>query len=76
MIEFANLLKRGLSMSLEKIYYSIRETARETGLSQKYVRAGVNNGSIPAIKSGNKNLINLPMLLKQLDEASKKGMND
>ena len=54
-------------MSPEKIYYSISEAATITGLSQKYIRSGLKDGTIPHIKSGNKNLINVPLWLKQLD---------
>lgn len=54
-------------MSVEKVYYSVKETAVKTGLSQKYLRAGLSDGSIPHIKSGNKYLINLPLLMKRLN---------
>ncbi|MBR4658274.1 MAG: excisionase family DNA-binding protein [Clostridia bacterium] len=58
-------------MSVEKVYYSVKETAVKTGLSQKYLRAGLNDGTIPHIKSGNKYLINLPLLIERLNQECK-----
>ncbi len=55
-------------MSVEKVYYSVKETALKTGLSQKYLRAGLSDGTIPHIRSGNKYLINLPLLLERLNQ--------
>ena len=48
-----------------KQYMSIRETARETGLSEYYIRTKVKNNEIPHLKSGNKVLIDLEALKRQ-----------
>lgn len=51
----------------EKIFMSISETGKVTGLSACYLRKGVKDGTIPHIKSGTKFLINVSMLQEQLD---------
>ncbi len=53
--------------SNERIYYSIRETARLTGLSEYYLRQRVKRGEIPGINSGVKFLINVPAMLRGLE---------
>ena len=47
------------------------DSSRITGLSQYYLRRGCKTGTIPHIKSGNKFLINIPLLIEQMDLASK-----
>ncbi len=47
------------------------DASRITGLSQYYLRRGCKTGTIPHIKSGNKFLINIPLLIEQMDLASK-----
>lgn len=54
-----------------KPFLGIKDTCKVTGLSQKYLRAGCNSGEIPHIKVGNRFMINVPMLLKTLDEKSR-----
>lgn len=53
---------------IEKIYYSIAETNKLTGLGITYLRERVARDEIPFIKSGTKTLINVPELLKQLNK--------
>ena len=57
-------------MSTEKRFMSITETARFTGLSERYIRRSIKAHSIPVIYSGNKALINIPLFLNQLDRES------
>lgn len=49
-------------------YQSINDTAKETGLSRWFLRAGVKAGTIPHIQSGNKVLVNVPLMLEKLAE--------
>lgn len=49
-----------------KPFLSISDAVKATGLSQYYLRRGCRDGSVPHVMSGNKYLINLPALLKQL----------
>ena len=51
-------------------FMSIKDTATATGLSQKYLRAGVRNGEIPHICVGAKYMINLPVLMECLNRKS------
>ena len=51
-------------------YMKIREAARETGLSQFYLRSGCKAGTIPHIKSGTVYLVNVPALLRKLEAES------
>jgi excisionase family DNA binding protein len=60
-------------MSQSKInapYQPIIEAAEATGLSTKYVRKGIRNGSIAHIKSGRKYFVDVPLLLEQLRNES------
>lgn len=52
-------------------FQKIEAAARTTGLSQYFLRRGCKAGTIPHIKSGNKFLINIPLLIEQMDLASK-----
>ena len=51
-------------------FLKIKDVAVVTGLSQFYLRKGCRDGSIPHITSGTTYFINLPALLRQLDEQS------
>ena len=51
-------------------YQTIADASRTTGLSQYFIRHGCRNKSIPYIKSGNKYLINVPLLLQCLNRQS------
>ena len=55
-----------------KIFISAREAAKLTGVSYPAILKGCNDGSIPHIVSGNKFLINAPMLIEKLNEESRK----
>lgn len=54
-------------------FQTIADATRTTGLSQHYLRRGCHDGTVPHIKSGNKFLINVPLLLKCLDQQSVEG---
>lgn len=53
-------------------FQRIPDACRITGLSQKYLRAGCKDGSVPHIMAGNVYMINVPALLRKLgvEEAS------
>ena len=56
-----------------KNFQKIKEACETTGLSQFYLRSGCKAGTIPHIKSGTVYLINVPALLKKLEEESEGG---
>ena len=47
-------------------FQKITDACKTTGLSQKYLRRGCKDGSIPCVMIGAKYMINVPALLKQL----------
>jgi excisionase family DNA binding protein len=49
------------------IFMSIKDAAAYTGLAQSYIRNGCKNGSIPHLKSGQKYLVNVKLLLEKAD---------
>ncbi len=49
-----------------KPFQTIAEACHTTGLAQSFLRNGCRSGVVPHIKSGNKYLINVPLLLRQL----------
>lgn len=51
-------------------FQTIADTTRTTGLSQYYIRRGCREGTIPHVKSGNKFLVNVPLLIEQMDQQS------
>lgn len=51
-------------------FRKIREASRETGLAQSFLRAGCKSGTVPHIKSGTVYYINVPALLKKLEDES------
>lgn len=51
-------------------FQTIADATRTTGLSQYYIRHGCREGTIPHIKSGNKFLVNIPLLLERMDQLS------
>lgn len=51
-------------------FQTITEAARTTGLSQYSLRRGTKDGSVPHVKSGNRTLINIPLLLEYMDRQS------
>ncbi len=59
-------------MSNYKMFMTRKEASEYTGISYCAIRKGTIDGSIPCKKIGNKNLINMPIWLKQLDDESRK----
>ncbi len=49
-----------------KPFQSIMEAVKSTGLSAYYLRRGCRDGSIAHIRCGEKYMINVPALLRQL----------
>lgn len=47
-------------------FANIKDAATATGLSQFYLRNGCRDGTIPHVKCGNKFMVNIPALLRQL----------
>ena len=56
-----------------KPFQKIAEASRTTGLSQYYLRNGCKDGTIPHVKSGTVDLVNVPALLKMLGAWVEKG---
>lgn len=54
------------------VYMSIPEAAKYTGLAMCFIRKGIKSGDIPAINAGKKYLVNVPLMLAQLEEQSRK----
>ena len=52
------------------IYYSINETIELTGLSRYFLNGLKTQGRLPHIRSGKKIYINVPELLKDMEELS------
>ena len=50
-----------------KVFYSIRETAKITGLSEHYIRQQKKAGKVPGVMCGNKFMVNVPALLQVLE---------
>lgn len=64
----------GQTIDMNKpIYHPIKQAVKITGLSEYFFRQSLKNGTLPHIRSGSKVLVNVPLLLAQLDEASRKG---
>ncbi|MBQ4424568.1 MAG: hypothetical protein II882_02390 [Lachnospiraceae bacterium] len=57
-------------MQYSKPFMTIKETVAVTGLSQFYLRQGIKAGTVPYIQSGNRFLINVPMLMDALNRES------
>lgn len=57
----------------EKPFQSIGEACRSTGLSQCFLRQGCKAGTVPHIMAGRKYLVNVPLLLRQLDDQAGQG---
>lgn len=54
-------------------FQTIADAARTTGLSQYFLRHGTKDGVVPHIKSGNRVLVNVPLLLERMDRQSVNG---
>ena len=53
---------------MEKVFMSVRETARATGLGETFLRRGLKQGTIPHVMTGSKALINVRLLMERLEE--------
>jgi len=51
-------------------FQTISEAARSTGLSQYFLRRGTKDGTVPHTRSGNRILVNVPLLMERLDQQS------
>ena len=58
-----------------KVFCSIKEACKATGLSQYYLRRGCKAGTIPHVVVGTKFMINVPLLLQRLNEESSGAKN-
>ncbi len=56
---------------MEKLFVSIRDAAKLTGLSMFALRNGIRSGKIAHITCGTKYMINYQRLIEQLDAESK-----
>ena len=53
-----------------KLYMSIRETAKYTGIAESFLRAAVRDKRVPGVYSGKKFLVHVPRFLQTLEEQS------
>ena len=53
-------------MEVEKIFVTVKEAVRYTGLSEHYIRGELRSGKIPCLKVGKKYMINLPLYLREI----------
>lgn len=51
---------------------TVDKAAEVSGLSKWYIRQGLKAGTIPHIRCGRKILVNIPQLLAELDEQTKR----
>ncbi len=54
----------------EKRFQTIRQTARAKVLPEYTLRLMEKQGRLPGVRSGNRFLVNVPMLIEQLDRES------
>ncbi len=52
------------------IFMKLNDARQETGLSNKFLRQGCKNGTIPHIMVGNRYMVNVPALLAKLNRES------
>ena len=55
----------------DAIFQPVRGAAIITGLSEKYIRAGCRDGTIPFVMCGADYRVNMPLFLAELDRQSK-----
>lgn len=65
---------RKSEIDTDAVFQRFRGAAQITGLSVKYIRQGCINGTIPHIRAGSDYLVNMPLFMAQLDEASKENI--
>ncbi len=51
-------------------FLTIKQAVNATGLSMYFLRRGIEAKTIPFVKSGNRYLINVPLLLEKLNKES------
>lgn len=54
-------------------FMTIRQTARETGISESLIRRLVRDGACPGFQSGNRYIVDVQALLDVLHEMSARG---
>ena len=54
-------------------YMKIKDACAVIGVSTYFLRQGIRNGTIPFIRSGQTVYINVPELIRMLDEQSREG---
>lgn len=52
------------------MFMTIRETAKTGMISEHHLRIMEKQGRLPGVRSGNRFLVNLPLLIEQLDRES------
>ena len=57
---------------MERDYQTIRTVARSYGLAESFLRRMEAQGQLPGVYSGNTKLVNVPMLLKKLNDESER----
>lgn len=70
MMSKGNAVQSTVLRKTEKVsapFQKIADACKSTGLSQRYLRKGCKDGSIPHIRSGTAYYINVPQFLRQLD---------
>ena len=58
------------------MYLTVNATSKETGLSKYLLRAMQKNGTLPGFRNGNRFMVNVPLLLDQLEQESRKSISD
>ena len=58
----------------DRPFVTIRDCPARTGLSERYIRQLKRNGELPCIMSGNRCLVNVPMLMELMDQKTMKSI--
>ena len=61
---------------MDKIFLTIRETAKTGLLSEYTLRLMLKQGKIPCIMCGKKCMVNYPLLVEYLNKESRKAVRD
>lgn len=59
---------------MEKVFFTIRETAKTGLLSEYALRLLEAQGRLPGVYVGKRKLVNVPLLLEQLERESMAGL--
>lgn len=62
-----------MSSEISTPYLKIKDAVAVTGLSAYFLRNGCKDGTVPHIRSGSTIYINVPRLLRQLEEKAGRG---